>query len=78
MQCTFWDADHGITQPDVKFGTRVHEKTTGNLHDHLSAWKLDFDINGPVNTAHKTVGTEQLLLIICIEELPALSCTCIL
>ena len=55
MQSTYYDNQHGLTQKDQAFGIRLQQKTLGNLHDHLSCWKIDFDINGTSNNFHKTV-----------------------
>ena len=40
MQTTYWDNQWMLTAKDNEFGTRVHEKTLGNLHDHLTSWKV--------------------------------------
>ncbi|GAB4817152.1 hypothetical protein N2152v2_004198 [Parachlorella kessleri] len=52
----------GITFRDQRFGTRVQKYVLANIHDHLSGWKVDLDIEGRNNTFHITevkVGTYQ-------------------
>ncbi|CAD7705112.1 unnamed protein product [Ostreobium quekettii] len=59
MESTFF-GPNGETLKDVPFGTRVHQYTFANLHDHLSGWKVDLDILGTQNSIVKheiKVGT---------------------
>ena len=55
MQNEYYDDQWGLTQKDLKFGARVHQKVLSNIHDHLTSWKVDFDINGTANSFHRTV-----------------------
>lgn len=55
MQNEYFDDQYGLTQPDLKFGTRIQQKVLGNIHDHLTSWKVDLDINGTANSFHRTV-----------------------
>ena len=57
MQTLYWDDQYNLTANEVPFGARVHQKVFANLHDHLSSWKVDLDINGTANSFHKTVWT---------------------
>ena len=56
MQNEYFDDEHGLTQKDLRFGTRTQQQVLSNIHDHLSSWKVDFDINGTSNSFHMTVG----------------------
>lgn len=47
---------NGETAKDLPFGTRVHEYTFANLHDHLCNWKIDLDVLGVENSVHRHVS----------------------
>lgn len=57
MQNAYYDDQWNLTKNDLKFGTRTREKTLSNIHDHLTSWKIDLDINGTRNNFHKTVSS---------------------
>ena len=44
-----------LTAKDAMFGTRAHQKSLANIHDHLSSWKVDLDVLGASNSFHKSV-----------------------
>nr|QOL01225.1 putative extracellular protein TR9_033 [Trebouxia lynnae] len=52
MQAAYWDPAGG-TKMDLPYGTVVHTYTLGNIHDHLSGWKVDLDVMGQSNCFHK-------------------------
>ena len=56
MQNTYFDDQWGLTTKDSKFGTRTHNKALSNIHDHLTSWKIDFDVGGTSNNFHTTVS----------------------
>lgn len=59
METSFFGPD-GQTINDLPFGTRVHQYTFANLHDHLSGWKIDLDVLGTKNSVSRhqvKVGT---------------------
>eukprot|EP01025_Chloroclados_australasicus_P041422 TRINITY_DN4386_c1_g1_i3.p1 TRINITY_DN4386_c1_g1~~TRINITY_DN4386_c1_g1_i3.p1 ORF type:complete len:942 (+),score=92.97 TRINITY_DN4386_c1_g1_i3:198-3023(+) len=52
MEALFFDPLQNIHR-DMPFGTRVGKNTLANIHDHLSGWKVDFDIKGRNNSFEK-------------------------
>ncbi|GAB4821559.1 hypothetical protein N2152v2_008605 [Parachlorella kessleri] len=53
MSALYYDPA-GQTFQEAPFGTRVHKYVLANIHDHLSGWKVDLDIEGRNNTLQVT------------------------
>ena len=52
LQSTFWSPQ--LKQEAEKFGFRIHDFTSGTLHDHILCFKIDLDVGGLNNSVMKS------------------------